>query len=127
MKYELTAESKTMPNGDVVFRIKALKSFTAGNGQDVRVGDLGGWVGSEKTLSHSGKCWLFDEAVNSGNSLRSRNAVGSDNAWSYGNSQQYGDSWQYDDSWQYGNSRQYGDSRQFGYSMQFGDLSLIHI
>lgn len=40
------------------YRIKAIKSFG-----DVEEGDIGGYVRSEKNLSHSGFSWVYDNAV----------------------------------------------------------------
>jgi hypothetical protein len=39
------------------YRIRALRSFG-----DVNAGDLGGFIASELNLSHSGNCWVYDEA-----------------------------------------------------------------
>ena len=55
-KYELTKETKNF-RGMTLFRIRALKSF--GN---VSAGDIGGWVERELNLSHSGNCWIYDNA-----------------------------------------------------------------
>ena len=41
-----------------LYRIKALKDFN-----DVKSGDLGGFVDSENNLSHEGNCWIYDSAV----------------------------------------------------------------
>lgn len=46
-KYEITRETKVI-DGVELHRIKALKSF--GN---VKKGDLGGWIESEKTIAHN--------------------------------------------------------------------------
>lgn len=56
-KYELTNYTLEF-SGYILHRIKALKSF--GN---VKEGELGGFVGSEKNLSHSGNCWIWDNAT----------------------------------------------------------------
>ena len=56
-KYELTSETKVI-DGVEVHRIKALKSF--GN---VKKGQLGGWIKSEKNLSQDGDAWVYDNAV----------------------------------------------------------------
>lgn len=40
------------------YRIRALRDFG-----DVKTGDLGGYVESEKNLSHEGNCWIYDEAT----------------------------------------------------------------
>lgn len=51
------------------YRIKALKDFG-----DVHAGDLGGWIESEKNLSHEGDCWVYDTAEVSGKAHVSGNA-----------------------------------------------------
>lgn len=56
-KYELTDDILTW-HGITLYRIKALKSFN-----DVKIGDLGGWVQSENNLSQEGDCWIYDEAM----------------------------------------------------------------
>lgn len=56
-KYELTDETITF-SGLTLHRIRALKDF--GN---VIKGDLGGFIESEKNLSHSGTCWVYDDAM----------------------------------------------------------------
>lgn len=55
-KYELTSETKIVVN-KTLHRIRALRSFA-----DVKTGDLGGWIESEKNLSHDGNCWVYDNA-----------------------------------------------------------------
>ena len=66
-KYELTSETKVI-NGVELHRIKALESF--GN---IKKGELGGWIESEKNLSQYGNAWVYDNAKVGGN------------AWVYGN------------------------------------------
>ena len=41
-----------------VYRIQALRDFG-----DVKAGELGGYVESEDNLSHSGRCWVYGNAV----------------------------------------------------------------
>ena len=55
-KYELTDETMEW-EGHTLHRIKALRDFN-----DVKAGDLGGWVESEDNLSQYEKCWLCDNA-----------------------------------------------------------------
>ena len=62
IKYELTEETT---NG--LHRIRALKDFA-----NVKAGELGGWIESERNLSHEGNCWVSEDARVSGN------------AWVYG-------------------------------------------
>jgi UDP-3-O-[3-hydroxymyristoyl] glucosamine N-acyltransferase len=53
MKYELT----DIKNERGLYRILALKDFN-----DVKVGDLGGWVASKANLSQDGNSWIYDDA-----------------------------------------------------------------
>jgi len=62
-KYTLTDDTVVV-NGKILYRIKALRSFS-----DVDRGDLGGYIESESNLSHNGKCWLFDNAWVYGNAV----------------------------------------------------------
>jgi carbonic anhydrase/acetyltransferase-like protein (isoleucine patch superfamily) len=55
-KYKLTDESIEI-NGSTLYRIEALRAFGR-----VNAGEKGGFVESEKNLSHSGNCWIYDEA-----------------------------------------------------------------
>ena len=59
-KYELTTESKDY-FGHKLYRIRALISFGI-----VVKGELGGWVESEKNVSHSGDAWVSGNAQVSG-------------------------------------------------------------
>ena len=65
-KYELTKESKIV-EGVKVFRIKALKDLDNVK-SNVKKGDFGGYVQSSNNLSQEGFCWIYDNAVASGNS-----------------------------------------------------------
>lgn len=55
-KYELTDETIEV-YGTALHRIKALKDF--GN---VKTGELGGYVESERNLSQEGNCWVYGNA-----------------------------------------------------------------
>ena len=59
-KYEFTGETKVV-YGRTLHQIKALNSFG-----EVKEGDLGGWIESEKNLSHEGDCWVSGDADVSG-------------------------------------------------------------
>lgn len=73
-KYELTDETKLV-NGKTVYRIKALKSFN-----DVKEGELGGFVESYSNLSQYDNCWIYNDAVAMDNSVVTHNARIRDNA-----------------------------------------------
>ena len=116
-KYELTKKTKKTETGEIVYRIRALKSWEV-QGRVVNKGDLGGWVQSEDNLSHEGGCWLFDEAMGYQNSRRSGESIGYNNSRQFGNSQQCDHSQQGWYSIQSGNSQQGDYSQQGGYSVQ---------
>ena len=78
-KYKLTSETKVI-NGVELHRIKALKSF--GN---IKEGDLGGWIESEKNLSQDGNAWVYDNAKVRGNATIRGDAWVFDNAEVSGN------------------------------------------
>ena len=52
-KYELIPSDK-----EGLFRIKALKDFN-----NVKKGDIGGYIQSENNLSQLDDCWIYDDAV----------------------------------------------------------------
>ena len=60
-KYKLTEECKEH-FGRKLYRIKALIDFG-----DVKAGDLGGYIESEKNLSHNDNCWVYGNARVYGN------------------------------------------------------------
>ena len=68
-KYELTSETKVI-NGVEVHRIKALDSF--GN---IKKGELGGWIESEKNLSQCGNATVDNNARVFGNAWIGGNAT----------------------------------------------------
>lgn len=78
-KFELTTDTK-IHFGRKLFRIKALVSF-----RNVQVGDLGGYVESEKNLSQSGDAWVYGDAEVYGN------AEVCGDAWVCGNAEVCGD------------------------------------
>ena len=93
-KYQLTDETLVV-DGRTLHRIRALKSFG-----DVIAGELGGWIESEKNLSHGG------------------------NAWVYGNAQVCGDAQVYGDAQVFGNARVCGNARVFGDARVFGNAQV---
>ena len=61
-KFELTTESKINWFGRTLFRIKACIDFVTASGDEVKAGDLGGFVEKESNLSHDGKAWVCGDA-----------------------------------------------------------------
>lgn len=66
-KYELTTYTKTLADGTVLHRIRALKDFSLVYGGHVYAGDLGGWVEKEDNLSQAGPAWIYCNALAYGN------------------------------------------------------------
>lgn len=80
-KYELTDETIEV-YGTALHRIKALKDF--GN---VKKGELGGYVESERNLSQEGNCWVYGNAEVYGNAWVCGNAEVFGNAKVYSNAE----------------------------------------
>lgn len=73
-KYELLDQTITV--GDhTLYRIKALTDFN-----DVKAGDIGGYIEKEENLSQSNLCWVYDNAIVYGNSKIRDNAEVRENA-----------------------------------------------
>ncbi len=60
-KYVLLKNESIVVNEVTLYRIEAIISFCTQLGK-VHVGDKGGYVESEENLSHSGCCWIWDDA-----------------------------------------------------------------
>ena len=80
-KYEITKITKKDGVGRDLFRIKALRTFTAGNGKTVNCGELGGWLDGKSFLSHEGNSWVFDDSEITDGGNVSLNGVVCGNAW----------------------------------------------
>jgi len=57
-KYELTDKTIELPNGKTARQIKALVDI----GDDVKAGELGGYLEKESNLSHEGDAWVSGDA-----------------------------------------------------------------
>jgi len=107
-KYEITDE--VHPKNKKLHRIRALKDFG-----EVNVGDLGGWVESEKNLSQKGSCWIdvdamvYDKAEVSGDVIIYGKARVYGNAKVSGNSEVGGNSEVYDNAQVSGKAIIYGN------------------
>ena len=82
-KYEILKNGKCFNIGNhTLYRIKALRSFGS-----VKKGDIGGFVESERNLSHDGNCWIFREAKVYGDAQVFGDALVSDNAMVFNNAE----------------------------------------
>ena len=99
-KYELTETNRDI-NGVKCFQIRALRGF-----KNVKKGELGGWVESEKNLSHEGNCWISDDAV------------------VYNNARIYGNAQVYVKAQVFGEALIYGYARIFDYAEVYGNAQV---
>ena len=114
-----------------LFRIKALKDFN-----DVKNGDIGGYVESEKNLSQYGDCWIYDNAIVSDNAQVCNNARVYYNAKVYGyarvcddaivwnKAQIYGNAKVCDNAQIYGKAYLHGNAKVCGDAQVYGDAEV---
>ena len=114
-KFELTTDS-IKRNGVTLYRIKSLIDF-----EDVKAGDLGGYVEKEENLSQYGDAWAFDDAQVYGNALVSGNACVSGNALVCGNACVSGN------ALVRGNARVSGNAWAFDDARVSGDADYIYL
>lgn len=105
-KYKLTKETLKF-DGHTLYRIKALKDFS-----DVKEGDLGGWIESERNLSRYNGCWIYDDAK------LYDNACVCDDAKIYGNAEIK------DNAYIHGKVSIYDDASISGFSEIWGNVSI---
>lgn len=74
-KYELLQNDTIKMNRVKLYRIRALKDF-----DDIKAGDLGGYIQSENNLSQFGDCWVRENGIACGDAFISGNAIIGNNA-----------------------------------------------
>src|SRR3990167_6124792 len=77
-KYILTNNTRVV-EGHTLYQIKAVSAFG-----DVAIGDLGGWIESEKNLSQEGNAKIYDDALIFNNAGVYDNAEVHDYVWVFG-------------------------------------------
>ncbi|MFR7821403.1 MAG: hypothetical protein ACLU24_12890, partial [Candidatus Pseudoruminococcus sp.] len=92
-KYEMLYDDKIEVAGRTLYKIRALRDFN-----DVKAGNLGGYIEGEENLSQDEDCWVYGNAQVYGN------------AWVYGNAKVYGDAWVCGNAWVHGDAKVYGDA-----------------
>ena len=102
-KYELILDDSIEVLNHKLFRIRALTDFGI-----VKAGDLGGYIQSEKNLSHDDNAWVYDNAKVYGEARVSGNAK------VFGNAKVYGYAWISGDAWISGKARVSEDARVYG-------------
>lgn len=124
-KYILTEETIKL-NNHTLYRIQAIKDFG-----EVHDGDLGGWIESEKNLSQTGKCWVWDDAMVYDSAKVSDNAVVYGSAEIYGKAKIRGNATigdnakAYDNAVIYDNAKIYGNAIVYGYSEIYGNAEVL--
>ena len=115
-KYEILKNGKCFNIGNhTLYRIKALRSFGS-----VKKGDIGGFVESERNLSHDGNCWIFREAKVYGdaqvfdNAWITNAAEVSDDAKVFGKAHVFGDALVSDNAMVFNNAEVCGNAHVFG-------------
>ena len=122
MKYEILKDDFIEFDGRKLYRIKALKDF-----HNVKEGEFGGYIESERNLSHEGDAWVsgnarvYGDAWVYGNAWVYGDARVSGNAWVYGNARVSGNAWVFGDAWVSGNAWVYGDAWVYGNAWVYGD------
>lgn len=119
-KYKLLKD-ETIKIGDrVLYRIEAVRSFSYAN-----KGDRGGFIESEKNLSHLDNAWVFGNAWVYGDARVCGNAMVYNNARIYGNAKFCGNAWICDDAMVYDNARIYDNARVCGEAKVCGN-AMVH-
>ena len=112
-KFELTTEQKINWLGRTLYRIRACISFTTTSGDEVKAGDLGGFVEKESNLSHNGKAWVWGNAKVWGNAEVCGDAEVWGNAKVWGNAEVCGDAKVCGDAEVCGDAKVCGDASVF--------------
>ena len=83
-KYQLTNEIIKI-DGRILHRIRAIRDVVDSSGQGiVEAGDYGGYVQSERNLSHEGGCWISGDAACYGSGRVLDDAIACDEAQIHG-------------------------------------------
>lgn len=107
-KYELVKEDKkTFTDGGTIYRIRALKDF-----EDVKTGELGGYIEKEDNLSQEGNCWVYS------------NARVFDNAQVYGNAKIYGEAQVFENAKVQGKAQIYDNTKVYGNAQVSGNAKI---
>jgi hypothetical protein len=108
MKYKLTNNTKQI--GEItLYQIQALKDFN-----DVKKGDLGGWIEKEDNLSQDGDCWVYEEACVFENARVYGEAWISEEARVFGDTYIYEEARVYGEAWISEEACVFGDARLSG-------------
>ena len=114
-KYEFTGETTQIQSGErtvTLHRIRALRDMPI---LDVKKGDLGGWLESEKNLSHDSTSWVFGEA------RVFDEAQVFDEARVFDEAQVFGEAWVFGKARVFGEAQVFGEAWVFNKAQVFGE------
>lgn len=103
-----------------LYRIKALKSFN-----NVKKGDLGGFIEKESNLSHDGDCWIYDDAKVFDNARILDNAKITKNSSVSENATVYNEAVVSDDASVYGKAKIFENAKMSECSEVFGNAKVF--
>lgn len=89
-KYEFFAGDTKQVGNVVLQRVISTRQLMLADGNVLEQGTLGGYIQSERNLSHEGHCWVADEAIVSGKATVYGNALVKEQAMVCGRAQVYG-------------------------------------
>ena len=92
-KYEILRNDSIIFDGVKMYRIKALKKFTAAGSSIIKKGDLGGYIEGYHNLSQEGICWVCGSAKVYGNARVKGDAIINNEAHISDNAVICGKSW----------------------------------
>ena len=119
-KYELVESSKIILRNVIVYRIKALVDIP----NIVKAGELGGYIESEKNLSHEGDSWIADNACVYGDAQVYESAKVYGNADVSGNVKVYESAKVYGNAYVSGNVKVYGNACVSDNAHVYGDAKV---
>lgn len=126
-KYRLRKDLTKVVNGKTLYRIQALKSFN-----DVKEGEIGGYVESEDNLSQEGNCWIYDDACVFDNARIEDSAIAAHYACVYSKGIVKGYAAVSDEGKVYGNAKIYGNwtvyhnGKVYGYAKIYDRVRVYH-
>ena len=105
--------------GHVLNRIIALRDF-----EEVKKGDLGGFIEKESNLAHDWNCWIYNDAKVYSNAMVYGNAKVCGEAMVYGNAMVYGEATVCGNAEVYGEAMVYGDAEVYDNAEVYGNAKI---
>ena len=111
IKYEILEDKKIEYKGKTLYRIRALKDF-----DDVKKGDLGGYIENHNNLSQKGNCWIYDDAKVYDDARVFGNARVYEDAEVYENAEVFKNAKVYENAGVYENAMVFENAKVYGYA-----------